>query len=364
MAARARRGRCARRRVRRGAGRRRARDCWPDRPDRPPRDLGPRRSAICPRSASALPKTSFPRAGSLGPAAAVAVRDAADARRRAPARRLHRGEPRLPASVPALSGGADLQRPVPRRAARGRARRHRRAGRRRRRSTSRSAIPISSTARRTRCASSTALHAAHPDVTYDVTIKVEHLLQHRELLPRLRDTGCAFVTSAVESVDDRVLALLDKGHTRAGFRRGGRAVPRARADAGADVRRVSSVADARRLLRSARHDRRRSIWSITWRRFSWRSGCWFRTARGCWSSRRCAQLVGAFDPATLTLPLGASRSARRRAAARRGGARRHAADGGSARAVRRDQRAGARARRRCRAQSTRAGARPRRRCRT
>src|SRR5438093_661771 len=62
-----------------------------------------------------------------------------------------------------------------------------------------------------------ALHAEHPGVSYDVTIKIEHLLQHRDLLPRLARTGCAFVTSAVESVDDRVLALLDKGHTRADF---------------------------------------------------------------------------------------------------------------------------------------------------
>ncbi|PYR02083.1 MAG: radical SAM protein [Acidobacteria bacterium] len=62
-----------------------------------------------------------------------------------------------------------------------------------------------------------ALHAEHPGVSYDVTIKIEHLLQHRDLLPRLAGTGCAFVTSAVESVDDRVLALLDKGHTRADF---------------------------------------------------------------------------------------------------------------------------------------------------
>jgi hypothetical protein len=54
-------------------------------------------------------------------------------------------------------------------------------------------------------------------VTYDVTIKIEHLLRHRTLLPVLRDTGCLFVTSAVESLDDRVLALLDKGHTRADF---------------------------------------------------------------------------------------------------------------------------------------------------
>jgi len=62
-----------------------------------------------------------------------------------------------------------------------------------------------------------ALHEAHPFVTYDVTIKVEHLLQHRDLLPRLAATGCAFVTSAIESIDDEVLRLFDKGHTRAGF---------------------------------------------------------------------------------------------------------------------------------------------------
>jgi radical SAM superfamily enzyme YgiQ (UPF0313 family) len=62
-----------------------------------------------------------------------------------------------------------------------------------------------------------ALHAAHPSVSYDVTIKVEHLLKHRDLLPRLAGTGCAFVTSAVESIEDRALALLDKGHTRADF---------------------------------------------------------------------------------------------------------------------------------------------------
>jgi radical SAM superfamily enzyme YgiQ (UPF0313 family) len=62
-----------------------------------------------------------------------------------------------------------------------------------------------------------ALHAAHPRVTYDATIKVEHLLKHHDLLPRLVKTGCLFVTSAVESVDDRVLAILEKGHTRRDF---------------------------------------------------------------------------------------------------------------------------------------------------
>ena len=62
-----------------------------------------------------------------------------------------------------------------------------------------------------------ALHSKFPGLSYDVTIKVEHLLKQRELLPVLRDTGCAFVTTAVESVDDRVLRMLDKGHSRADF---------------------------------------------------------------------------------------------------------------------------------------------------
>jgi hypothetical protein len=50
-----------------------------------------------------------------------------------------------------------------------------------------------------------------------VTIKVEHLLQHARHLPRLRDTGCLFVTSAVEAVDDQILEIFDKRHTRKGF---------------------------------------------------------------------------------------------------------------------------------------------------
>ena len=63
-----------------------------------------------------------------------------------------------------------------------------------------------------------AVHDEFPQVSYDVTIKIEHLLQHHNHLPLLRETGCAFVVSAVESVDDHVLAhIFDKGHTRAGF---------------------------------------------------------------------------------------------------------------------------------------------------
>jgi Radical SAM superfamily len=61
------------------------------------------------------------------------------------------------------------------------------------------------------------LHAEFPDLTYDVTIKVEHLLRHAAALPELARTGCLFVTSAVESLDDQVLMKLDKRHTRADF---------------------------------------------------------------------------------------------------------------------------------------------------
>jgi radical SAM superfamily enzyme YgiQ (UPF0313 family) len=62
-----------------------------------------------------------------------------------------------------------------------------------------------------------ALHAEFPAVTFDATIKIEHLLKHRDLLPVLRETGCVLITSAVEAVDDRVLEKLEKNHTRRDF---------------------------------------------------------------------------------------------------------------------------------------------------
>ena len=61
------------------------------------------------------------------------------------------------------------------------------------------------------------LHREFPRLTYDVTIKIEHLLRHAQFLPTLRETGCLMVTSAVESVQDDVLRLLDKGHSREDF---------------------------------------------------------------------------------------------------------------------------------------------------
>ena len=60
-------------------------------------------------------------------------------------------------------------------------------------------------------------HDECPDISYDVTIKIEHLLKHADMVPVLRDTGCLFITSAVEAIDDFVLEQLMKGHTRSDF---------------------------------------------------------------------------------------------------------------------------------------------------
>jgi radical SAM superfamily enzyme YgiQ (UPF0313 family) len=62
-----------------------------------------------------------------------------------------------------------------------------------------------------------ALHAEFPQLTYDVTIKIEHLLRHAAFVPVLKETGCVLITSAVEAVQDHILRLLAKGHTRQDF---------------------------------------------------------------------------------------------------------------------------------------------------
>lgn len=60
-----------------------------------------------------------------------------------------------------------------------------------------------------------ALHARFPQLTFDFTAKIEHLVRHRQLLPELSRLGALFVTSAVESLSDLVLERLAKGHGRA-----------------------------------------------------------------------------------------------------------------------------------------------------
>ena len=64
-----------------------------------------------------------------------------------------------------------------------------------------------------------ALHARFPDVTFDFTAKVEHLVRDPSLLASLSGAGALFVTSAVESLSDLVLARLAKGHVRADVER-------------------------------------------------------------------------------------------------------------------------------------------------
>jgi radical SAM superfamily enzyme YgiQ (UPF0313 family) len=57
-----------------------------------------------------------------------------------------------------------------------------------------------------------AVHDAFPDLSFDVTAKVEHILAHRELWPRMASAGCSFVVSAFESTSATVLGHLAKGH--------------------------------------------------------------------------------------------------------------------------------------------------------
>jgi radical SAM superfamily enzyme YgiQ (UPF0313 family) len=60
-----------------------------------------------------------------------------------------------------------------------------------------------------------AVHAEFPQLTFDFTAKVEHILLRRHLFPELGASGCVFMISAVESLSDKVLTILDKNHTRA-----------------------------------------------------------------------------------------------------------------------------------------------------
>jgi radical SAM superfamily enzyme YgiQ (UPF0313 family) len=60
-----------------------------------------------------------------------------------------------------------------------------------------------------------AMHERFPQLTFDCTVKVEHILDHADLWPELAASGCLFVVTAVETLDDETLVRLDKGHTAA-----------------------------------------------------------------------------------------------------------------------------------------------------
>ena len=52
-----------------------------------------------------------------------------------------------------------------------------------------------------------------PGLTFDLTVKVEHILEHSNVWEDVAALGVVFVVSAFETTNDRVLGLLDKGHT-------------------------------------------------------------------------------------------------------------------------------------------------------
>ena len=60
-----------------------------------------------------------------------------------------------------------------------------------------------------------AMHEVHPNLTFDFTTKVEHILKHRKHFREFAQLGCRFVISAVESLSEQVLTILEKHHTRA-----------------------------------------------------------------------------------------------------------------------------------------------------
>jgi len=59
------------------------------------------------------------------------------------------------------------------------------------------------------------LHQRHPALSFDITTKVEHILEHRALWPELHGLGLLFAITAAESTSDTVLGVLEKGHTHA-----------------------------------------------------------------------------------------------------------------------------------------------------
>ena len=58
-----------------------------------------------------------------------------------------------------------------------------------------------------------AMHETFPSLTFDFTTKIEHILKNRALFPEFAQLGCRFVISAVESLSERVLTILEKHHT-------------------------------------------------------------------------------------------------------------------------------------------------------
>ena len=59
------------------------------------------------------------------------------------------------------------------------------------------------------------MHERFPHLTFDCTVKVEHILEFPQVWPDFARAGCLFVVSAFESVNDEILTRLKKDHTAA-----------------------------------------------------------------------------------------------------------------------------------------------------
>jgi radical SAM superfamily enzyme YgiQ (UPF0313 family) len=60
-----------------------------------------------------------------------------------------------------------------------------------------------------------AMHERFPELTFDCTTKVEHVLERAAVWEEMAAAGCLFIVCALESVNDEILVRLDKGHTTA-----------------------------------------------------------------------------------------------------------------------------------------------------
>ena len=223
--------------------------------------------------------------------------------------RLHRGEPRLQAPVPPLPDRAGLRRAVPRSC---RPTSCSPTSRRRSRPAPQHITfgdpDFFNGIRARRCGSSRCMSREFPGVTYDVTIKVEHLLKHATCC-----RGCA--TPAARSSrarSNRSTTTCSRGSTKGTRARTSIESSTLCRDAGLTLAptfvAVHAVDDARRRTATCSDDRRARSRRARRARSSSRSGCSFRRGRGCWSCQTSARSRGPFDPATLTYPWAHRRS--------------------------------------------------------
>ena len=56
-----------------------------------------------------------------------------------------------------------------------------------------------------------------PEMTFDFTAKIEHLIQQKDIFTELQELGCLFIVTALESLNNKILKKLIKGHSKKDF---------------------------------------------------------------------------------------------------------------------------------------------------